>query len=456
MRSDLPIVAHAAGAIPETLGDAGVLLEEKSPSAVAAALERVVRDQAVRKDLLEKGHRRVDEFSHEKVAGRLKLALAQGGWDLPTPRSKRVVVLSSDQRCGIHHYSLAVSEGLRERGHQVTFVGVRHLDTADLNKKLRYIGRRTDVVLIEHEAGIFRDVPFVRALLSLWRRRLPVVLSMHELEPEKFHHYRRLSAALHYRPRYAWPLEMLRIPWVGLRLANWFFRYRVILTLMGSLPRKLVVHSPRSERWLELLTGDETKRERFPLPIMPLESTVLPHDADEKRRLRAKFGLPTDKFIFISPGFFFARKRYIEVIDALPEDAVLVLSGTRSDWEPRYFDEVMEAAKRKKNVVINTEYDTMGQYVAASDCVVLFYEDVFQSAVVTQAVWAGVPCIFSPAEGFAPYHAAGPVVRSVDDLARAMRDIQDPETYASYARGVGILRRLLSPERNAERYLAGV
>jgi len=65
MRSDMPIVAHAAGAIPETLGDAGVLLEEKSPSAVAAALERVVRDQAVRKDLLEKGHRRVDEFSHE-------------------------------------------------------------------------------------------------------------------------------------------------------------------------------------------------------------------------------------------------------------------------------------------------------------------------------------------------------------------------------------------------------
>ena len=62
----------------------------------------------------------------------------------------------------------------------------------------------------------------------------------------------------------------------------------------------------------------------------------------------------------------------------------------------------------------------------------------------------------SPAEGFAPYHAAGPVVRSVDDLGRAMRDIQNPETYATYARGVRILRRLLSPERNAERYLAGV
>ena len=455
MRSDLPIVAHAACAIPETLGDAGILLEDKSPGKVAAAIERAVGDGTLRRELIEKGHRRVEEFSRDKVAGRLTLALAQGGWDLPPARSKRLVVLSSDQRCGIHHYSLAVTDGLRERGHQVTFVGVRHLDTADLNRKLKFIAK-ADAVLIEHEAGIFRDVPFVRALFSLWRRRLPVILSMHELEPEKFHHYRRLSAALHYRPRYSWPLEFLRMPWVGLRMANWFLRYRLILMLMGALPRKLVVHSARSERWLELLTPDENKRERFPLPIMPLENTVLPRDDAEKRKLRARFGLPTHKFIFVSPGFFFARKRYLEVIEALPDDSVLVLSGTRSDWEPRYFDEVMAAAKRKSNVVINTEYNTMGEYVAAADCVVLFYEDVFQSAVVTQAVWAGLPCIFSNAEGFAPYHAAGPVVRSVDELAKAMREIQWPENYAKYARGVRILRRLLSPERNAERYLAGV
>src|SRR2546422_1422910 len=298
MRSDLPIVAHAAGAIPETLGDAGILLEDKSPEKVAAAIERAVGDGALRRELIEKGHRRVEDFSRDKVAGRLTLALAQGGWDLPPARSKRLVVLSSDQRCGIHHYSLAVTDGLRERGHQVTFVGVRHLDTADLNRKLKFIAK-TDAVLIEHEAGIFRDVPFVRALLTLWLRRLPVILSMHELEPEKFHHYRRLSAALHYRPRYSWPLEFLRMPWVGLRMANWFLRYRLILMLMGALPRKLVVHSVRSERWLELLTPDENKRERFPLPIMPLENTVLPRDEAEKRKVRARLGLATHKFIFV-------------------------------------------------------------------------------------------------------------------------------------------------------------
>src|SRR5947207_13031155 len=160
MRSDLPVVAHAAGAIPETLGDAGILLETKTPEVVASALERVVRDAALRKDLIEKGRRRVEEFSREKVAGRLGLALAAAGWDLPAARSKRVVVLSSDQRCGIHHYSLAVTDGLRERGHQVTFVGVRPLDTADLYRKLKFISTKSDAVLIEHEAGIFRDVPF--------------------------------------------------------------------------------------------------------------------------------------------------------------------------------------------------------------------------------------------------------------------------------------------------------
>ena len=456
MRSDLPVVANAAAAIPETLGNGGILLETKTPEAVAAQLDRVVHDQALRKDLIEKGRRRVEAFSRSHIADRLKLALAQGGWDLPDAKSKRVVVLSSDQRCGIHHYSLAVADGLRERGHQITFVGVKHLDTADLYRKLKFISSKSDAVLIEHEAGIFRDVPFVRALLSFWRKRLPVVLSLHELEPEKFHHYRRLSAALHYNPRYSLPLEMLRMPWVALRMANWFVRYRLILMFMGAIPKKLVVHSSRSDRWLQLLTPDQDKRERFPLLIMPLENTVLPRNSEEKRKLRAKFGLPTDKFIFVSPGFFFARKRYKEVIEALPDDAVLVLSGTKSDWEPRYFDEVIAVAKTKPNVVINTEYNTMGEYVAASDAVVLFYEDVFQSAVVTQAVWAGLPCIFSEAEGFAPYHAAGPVVRSSDELANAMHELQKPETYATYLRGVRILRRLLSPERNAERYLAGI
>src|SRR5437867_3675256 len=200
MRGDLPIVAHAAGAIPDTLGDAGVLLNDRTPEAVAAALERVVGDRELRKGLIAKGRVRLAEFMPDRVAERLRDALAMAGWDLPERRTRKVVVLSSDQRCGIHHYALSLADGLRTGGHDVTFVGVRHLNAKDLGAKVRHIANDSEAVIVEHEHGIFSDVPFVRALLSFWRRKIPVVLSMHELEPEKFHHFRMISSALHYRP----------------------------------------------------------------------------------------------------------------------------------------------------------------------------------------------------------------------------------------------------------------
>src|SRR5437867_4334268 len=102
MRNDLPIVANASTAIPDTLGNAGVLLTDKSPDAVATALERVVRDGALRKDLIEKGRARFGDFSEAKVHAALNGALGLVGWNIPAPRPRRITVLSSDERCGIH------------------------------------------------------------------------------------------------------------------------------------------------------------------------------------------------------------------------------------------------------------------------------------------------------------------------------------------------------------------
>ena len=456
MRSGLPIVASDAGAIPDTLGDAGLLLSDTAPDPVAAALERAVRDVALRKDLIARGHRHLAAFTPEAVADDLARALVLADWELPAYRSREIAVVSSERRSGIHHYALAVCDGLRAAGHRATFIGTKHLDAKDLATKLRYVAKTTDAVIFEHEAGIFSDIPFVRALIGLRRRGIPSVLSAHEIEPEKFHHYRKLSHALHYRPSYAWYLEWVRALSVALRIGVWFLAYRAILALMGWLPARIVVHSHRSNFWVGLLTRDERKRDLVPLVVMPLEDTVLPANAEEKRALRARLGLPQDGFVFVSPGFFFKRKRYIEVIEALPDDAVLVLSGTESQWERGYVHEVQEAAATRPNVIVNTEYETMGQFVAASDCVVLFYEDVFQSAVVTQAIWAGLPCIFSDTPGFRLYEGAGLVARDTAQLARAMQQIRQPDVYARCARQVGILRRLLSPERNAMRYLIGL
>jgi len=458
MRNDLPIVAHASTAIPDTLGDAGVLLNDKSPDAVAAALERVVRDASLRRGLIAKGQARFADFSEARVHRAFNDAIAQVGWSVRAPRARKITVLSSDERCGIHHYARSVVDGLRANGHEVRFAGVRHLNDRDLSRAVGSIRRDTDAVLIEHEAGIFRDVPFIVALLRLWLRRIPVVLSLHELEPEKFHHYRVLSKALHYRPRYAWPLEIVRMPWIALRLAWSFVRYRVVLGIMGSVPRRLVVHSDRSALWIDLLSRDRSKFDNIPLLAMPLEDVELPRDRAATLALRRRLGLPEDAFIFVSPGFFFRRKRFIQVIDSLPQDALLVLSGTQQNWDHGYLDEVKRyvAETGKTNVVINNDYATMGQHVAAADCVVLYYEDIFQSAVAAQAMWAGLPCIFSDIPGFQLYRGAGLFAKDDVELRRAMDEMRDGATHERLRREVAVMREMLSPSRNAPRYLINV
>ncbi len=457
MRFGLPIVAHAAGATPETLGDAGVLLEGKSPDDVAAALERVVRDGGLRKALIERGHARLAEFAPERVTERLERALSLVGWELPPERTRRITVVSSDERCGIHSYALALCGGLRANGHDVTFVGVRHRDSADLARKTSHIARG-ETVIVEHEAGIFRDVPFARALLDLARRGHDVVLSMHELEPEKFHHYRVLRTASEYRTRYPFLFELVRIPWVALRIAWAFVEYRTITTLMGRIPRRLVVHSRRSAQWTGLLTRDAAKVDVVPLAAMPIVDAAPPATAEAKRALRERLGLPADRTLFISPGFFFARKRLLEAIKALPPDASLILSGTRPSWDPEYYDRVMAWLERERpaNVIVNTDYDRTPELLVASDAVVLYYRDIFQSAVAAEAMWAGIPCIFSDIDGFRIYRGTGLVAADDAELARAMREIRRPETLARLRRQVQVARRMFAPERLALRYLVGL
>jgi glycosyltransferase involved in cell wall biosynthesis len=62
MESDLPVVAYAAGAVPETLGDAGILLDDKRPSLVASAVGRVRRDPVLADRLVAAGRGRLGQF----------------------------------------------------------------------------------------------------------------------------------------------------------------------------------------------------------------------------------------------------------------------------------------------------------------------------------------------------------------------------------------------------------
>ena len=67
MYFDVPVVAFSSTAIPETLGGAGVLVEEKTPAVVATIMEKVLKDKAYRSRVVQGQRERLRAFSYGSV-----------------------------------------------------------------------------------------------------------------------------------------------------------------------------------------------------------------------------------------------------------------------------------------------------------------------------------------------------------------------------------------------------
>ena len=78
MHFGVPVVALGSSAVPETVGAAGVLLEEGDPVLAACAVERVVSDGGLRAELVAAGREQLEELSFERVAKRTLAVLAGG------------------------------------------------------------------------------------------------------------------------------------------------------------------------------------------------------------------------------------------------------------------------------------------------------------------------------------------------------------------------------------------
>ncbi|MCP4592615.1 MAG: glycosyltransferase family 4 protein [bacterium] len=68
MAGACPVIASRRTALPEVVGDAGILVDPDDIDAVARAVSAVARDGALRADLIERGHRRSAEFTWAKAA----------------------------------------------------------------------------------------------------------------------------------------------------------------------------------------------------------------------------------------------------------------------------------------------------------------------------------------------------------------------------------------------------
>lgn len=59
----IPVIAFSSSAIPETLGNGGVLLEEKDPLLLASILDTLVKDKTLREVLIKNGLAQLDRFT---------------------------------------------------------------------------------------------------------------------------------------------------------------------------------------------------------------------------------------------------------------------------------------------------------------------------------------------------------------------------------------------------------
>jgi len=117
--------------------------------------------------------------------------------------------------------------------------------------------------------------------------------------------------------------------------------------------------------------------------------------------------------------------------------------------EPRYFDEVWRS-QRTAERHHQYDYDTMATFVAASDCVVLFYENVFQSGGRDTGGVGGPTVHPLGRRGFAPYRGRGGHGGSSATRCARSRNRRNPRARPR--------RRILRAARptHAERYIAGV
>jgi glycosyltransferase involved in cell wall biosynthesis len=77
MATDVPILAYGAGAVPETLGGAGVLFAPKDLEFAAEIMGTLVYDRGVRNQVLDGQRRRLADFAPAVIESRLQRILAE-------------------------------------------------------------------------------------------------------------------------------------------------------------------------------------------------------------------------------------------------------------------------------------------------------------------------------------------------------------------------------------------
>src|SRR5207244_1443386 len=72
MAFDVPVIAYASSAVPDTLGDAGIALAAKDPATMLAALTRLHEDRRHRTQVIQSQRGRLLRFSRKRIEAELR------------------------------------------------------------------------------------------------------------------------------------------------------------------------------------------------------------------------------------------------------------------------------------------------------------------------------------------------------------------------------------------------
>jgi glycosyltransferase involved in cell wall biosynthesis len=76
MATGVPVVASGRGALPELVGDAGLLIDPDDPDTIAGAMERILQDEALAAQMASRGLERASRFDWDTSARLLRQAYA--------------------------------------------------------------------------------------------------------------------------------------------------------------------------------------------------------------------------------------------------------------------------------------------------------------------------------------------------------------------------------------------
>jgi len=72
MACGVPVIASSGGALPEVVGNAGILVPPGEPGPLAEAIKHLLKDKQLQRELGEAGRKRVQqEFSWEQAANKI-------------------------------------------------------------------------------------------------------------------------------------------------------------------------------------------------------------------------------------------------------------------------------------------------------------------------------------------------------------------------------------------------